>query len=281
MKINAYCKDVLYWIMGSLIYSVAVVSLLTPNKISVGGFTGVAAAVNSLTGLPVGTVLFLMNIPLFTVAFKKFGGGFILKTAAATLILSVFLNIAEAYAPKYTVNSVLASVFGGIAAGFGLSLIILRGATTGGTDVIALIINGKKPHYSIGRIIMLFDFAVIVLTAFVYKNIESALYSIITIYASSQITDAVIYGADKGKTLFIVSSYGKEIAERIGAEFKRGVTLIPATGGFTGAKNQMLFVAVRKHEAAMLLRLVMQIDSNAFAVVADAGEIIGEGFKKY
>ncbi len=278
---KGYIKDILYWVVGCGIYSFAVASLLTPNEISPGGFTGIATAVSFLSGLPSGTVLLALNIPLLIIAFKKLGGGFILKTVAVTFLLSFFLNIAEGVSPKFQVNPILAAVFGGIISGFGLSLILLRGATTGGVDIIAMLINSKKRHFSLGRIIMLFDFGVIALAALSYGNIESALYSVITIYAATQIMDGVLYGGDRGKILFIVSREGKKIAEAVGSSLKRGITVMSAKGGFTGNENNLLLCAVRKHEVAAILEIIRNLDENAFTVVSDAGEIIGQGFKKY
>ena len=281
MDKKRYIKDVLYWVVGCGIYSFAVAALITPNEISPGGFTGIATALAVLLGLPAGTVLLALNIPLLIIAFKKLGGGFIIKTVAVTFLLSFSLNIAEKIVPQFQVNPILAAVFGGIISGFGLSLILLRGATTGGVDVIAMLINSGKPHFSLGRIIMLFDFGVIAFAALTYGNIESALYSIITIYAAAQIMDGVLYGGDRGKIIFIVSRQGQKIAELVGAELKRGITIMSAKGGFTGKESQLLFCAVRKHEVAALLELISRADENAFTVVSDAGEIIGQGFKKY
>lgn len=275
-----YVTDVLYWVTGCAIYSFAVAALISPNKISPGGFTGVATALSHLLGVPSGTVLLALNIPLLIFAFKKMGGGFILKTVAVTFLLSFSLNIAENIVPEFVVNPVLASVFGGIMSGFGLSLILLRGATTGGVDIVAMLINSKKPHFSLGRIIMLFDFGVIALAALTYGNIESALYSIITIYVASQIIDSVLYGGDRGKIVLVITGKGRRIAELIGSILKRGATVISATGGYTGENKAMLFCAVRKYEVAPLLSLIREIDETAFITVSDAGEIIGQGFKK-
>lgn len=275
-----YVTDVLYWVTGCAIYSFAVAALISPNKISPGGFTGVATALSHLSGVPSGTVLLALNIPLLIFAFKKMGGGFILKTVAVTFLLSFSLNIAENIVPEFVVNPVLASVFGGIMSGFGLSLILLRGATTGGVDIVAMLINSKKPHFSLGRIIMLFDFGVIALAALTYGNIESALYSIITIYVASQIIDSVLYGGDRGKIVLVITGKGRRIAELIGSVLKRGATVISATGGYTGENKAMLFCAVRKYEVAPLLSLIREIDETAFITVSDAGEIIGQGFKK-
>ena len=184
MKRIRYIKDFLYWVLGCSIYAIAITALLTPNKISPGGFTGIATAVGELTGISAGWSLLALNIPLLIFALFKLGGGFTLKTVAVTFLLSFVLNVAEWIVPSYEVNPILAAVFGGILSGFGLALILLRGATTGGVDVVAMLVNNRFPHVTLGRFIMIFDFCVVVFAAFAYRNIESALYSVISIYAS-------------------------------------------------------------------------------------------------
>ena len=276
---NGIIADFLFWAVGCFIYASAVTVLLDPNKISPGGFTGISTVVNSVFGIPAGTVLLFLNIPLFIIQYKVFGGGFIVKTATATVLLSFFLDLTEKLLPKYTLDGILASVFGGILSGLGLSLVMLRGATTGGADVIAKLINKKYRHFPVGRAIMFFDFAVILLTAFVYKNVESAMYSVITIYASSKVIDTMLYGGNRGKIVYIITSLEHEVSASIFAALRRGVTKISVTGGFTGEKRYMLMCAVRIHEVAAVLRAVNSSDPNSFTVIAEAGEIIGEGFK--
>ncbi len=279
VEYKRYIKDFLYWLIGCAVYAFSVVSLLEPNKISPGGFAGVATVLSVVLTLPSGTILLLLNVPLMLFAFKKLGGGFILKTVAVTFILSFLLNIGEIMFPKFELNPVLAAVFGGIISGFGLSLILLRGATTGGVDIIAIFVNSKRPHFSVGRIIMIFDAFVIALAALVYSNIESALFSLVTIYAATQVMDNILYGADKGKIVLIVTKNSEEIINQIAGKLNRGVTKISSRGGFTNEENEMLFCAVRKYEVANLVEIIKSADNNAFTVITDAGEIIGQGFK--
>lgn len=276
-----YIKDVLYWALGVSIYAAAVAMVFTPNNITPGGFTGVALVLHRFTGLSTGTLIALFNIPLFIIAFKKMGGGFIIKTVAVTFLLSLTLSIFEVLLPKYVLSPILASVFGGIAAGFGLSLIMLRGATTGGVEIIATLVNEKKNHISVGRVIMVFDFCVCALSALVYGNIESALYSLISIYAASRLIDGVLYGADRGKMLLIISSKGNEMCKTIGRAVGRGATYIPARGGYTGEDRGIVLCAVRGYEVSGVLEIVYSIDGGTFTTVTDAGQIIGQGFKKY
>ena len=163
--------------------------------------------------------------------------------------------------------------------GLGISLIILRGATTGGIDIIAKIVTRKMRHLTVGRIILIFDAFVIALATVIYRNLESALYSIVSIYVTSVIMDMMLYGGDKGKILYIVSNFSNEICSDINNLVGRGVTLIPVKGGYTGADKTMLFCTVRRHQISEIYEIVDKYDKNAFITVSDAGEIIGEGFK--
>ncbi len=278
-KYIKYSVDVLYYIIGSLIYSFAVTAFISVNEISPGGFTGISTLINYITHLPTGAVLFVLNLPVLIIGFIKLGGIFILKTAAATAILSACLDISENLFPTFQTDNILASLFGGILMGLGLSLVLLRGATTGGVDIIAKLINRKFRHISVGRIILALDAAVILLAAFVYKNVESALYSVVAMYASSRIMDTVLYGADKGKLIHIVTEKPDDICSAINRRLHRGVTKLSATGGYTGENRTMLICTVRRHEAATVHDIIHEFDPRAFIIVSDAGEIIGEGFK--
>lgn len=271
--------DFLYYIVGSFIYSFAITAFISANEISPGGFTGIATLVNFVANIPTGIVLLALNIPVIILGFVKLGGAFILKTAGATVIVSVCLDISEKIFPRFDTDSILAAVFGGILMGLGLSLVLLRGATTGGVDIIAKLINRKFRHISVGRIILALDAAVILLAAFVYKNIESALYSVVAMYASSRVMDTLLYGADKGKLIHIVTEKPDVICHAINERLHRGVTKVSATGGYTGESRTMLICTVRRHEAAAVHDIIREFDQSAFIIVSDAGEIIGEGFK--
>ncbi len=277
---KTYITDAVFWLAGCALYAAAVALLLEPNQISPGGFTGIATLVNFLFSVPVGTVLFLLNIPLFFLQYKKYGLPFIAKTAIVTLIASVMLDIAAAFLPRFEIDGILASAFGGIMCGAGLSLVLLRGATTGGVDVIARLINDKYPYITVGRVIMLFDFFVVGLSALVYGNIESALYSLISIFASSKIIDAMLYGGGKGKLIFIITERPDLVQPFILREIGRGVTVVDAVGGFSGRQKAVLMCAVSTFQMPAVRIAVKQKDKGAFILVADAGEIIGQGFKE-
>lgn len=271
--------DLLYFAIGTFVYSAAVTVFLSANGISPGGFTGVATVTNYLTKIPTGILLFALNIPVLILGYIKMGSIFILKTAFVTVLISLGLDLSEQILNPLKTDGILAALFGGILMGLGLSLVLLRGATTGGVDIIAKLINGKFRHLSVGRIILISDVIVITLTALVYKNAESALYSVVAMYAATRIMDTLLYGADKGKIIYIVTNCPELICRQITDTLSRGVTRLQAVGGYTGESRTMLMCAVRAHEAAAIHDIIRECDERAFIVVSDAGEIIGEGFK--
>ena len=269
MKIKSgivVATDLLLFIAGGIIYSVAVLLFLSANEISPGGLTGIATVLNYLFMLPIGTMMFLLNIPILIIGFIKLGGIFILKTTVSTVIISIILDIVEAFLPAVTIDPILAAVFGGLLMGFGISIFMLRGATTGGVDIIAKLINLRFPHLTVGRLMLLFD-------------IESALYSVIALYASSRVIDMMLYGADKGKIIYIITEKSAEMSREIMSLVKRGITVIGVTGAYTGRRLNMLMCTVRRNEVSAVCRFVRENDRNAFIVIAEAGEILGEGFK--
>ncbi len=269
-----------FFFFGCAVFSFGVVSLIEPNEISPGGFTGIATVFNLWWGLPIGITVFVLNIPLLILLYKKFGGGFVFKTSAATFILSLMLDIGEVIFPIIRLDGILAAVFGGIACGFGLSLVIIRGATTGGADAVAKLVNNRFPHIAMGRIIMLTDLIVILLSVLAYKNIESGMYSVITIFVSGKVIDAVLYGADRGRMVYIITDRPNEVAKAIYSVLKRGVTVLNAKGGYTGHSRFLLLCAVRLPEVSLVLKSVNNTDNGAFTVVTEVGQIIGEGFRK-
>lgn len=273
--------DLLYFVIGAVIYSVAVNVFLSPNGISPGGFTGVATIVNYLTSIPTGVMLFVFNIPVLVLGYIKMGGMFILKTSFVTALVSFALDVSARVLPSFKTDNILASLFGGILMGLGLSLVLLRGATTGGIDIIAKLINRRHRHLSVGKIILMADGFVITLTAFVYKNAQSALYSVVAIYAATRVMDILLYGADRGKIIYIITSTPDIICREINNTIGRGVTRLSVTGGYTGENRTMLMCTVRIHEAAAVHDVIREYDKRAFIVVSDAGEIIGEGFKMH
>lgn len=278
-KLKSIITDLIFFILGCFIYSASVTMFISSNEISPGGFTGIATVINYLFKIPSGIMLLILNIPVLLLGLIKFGGMFVIKTSFVTVIASFSLTVTDLLLPIFKIDKILAAVFGGILMGLGLSLVLLRGATTGGVDILAKLINKKFRHLTVGRIILIMDALVIAFAAFVYKNVESALYSVIALYSSTYIMDAMLYGADKGKIIYIVTEFPEEVCRDINNNLGRGVTMLSAKGGYTGKERSMLLCTVRRHEVSYVFDIIENRDSSAFIVVSDAGEIIGEGFK--
>jgi len=272
--------DIVFYLIAGFIYAIGVTVFNSPNQIAPGGVTGMSTAINYLTDIPIGTLAFLINIPILIVAYKQSGGRFLLKSIFGTVITSVFIDLLDfVNFPVYSGDVILAAIFGGALTGAGLSIIFLRGGTTGGTDIVALLISKKLRGFSMGRVILLIDCLVIAFAALVFKNIESALYSAISLFVSTQIIDTVLYGLDKGKVLFIVTEKQQEVSKAISESMHRGTTVIHSFGSYTGRKNNIVICAIRPNEVAAAGKVVTESDPNAFVIVGDAHQIIGEGFK--
>lgn len=278
-NVKSILTDLLYYTAGCFIYSIAVTMIAIPNNISPGGITGIAAIIKTLLGVPTGFMVFVINIPILIIAYKLLGGIFILKTGAATVIVSVTLEITERFLPQLQLDGVLASVFGGILMGVGLAVVFLRGATTGGVDIIAKLINRKSQHLTIGRLVLIMDAFVILLSMIVYKSLQSGLYTVISIFICSVMIDYVLYGADKGNLIYVITK-NEKLASCLTRQLERGVTVISAMGAYTNSKNFVVLCAIRAYEVTKFRQAVKNADPDAFMVVAGATEILGEGFKK-
>lgn len=271
--------DFLVWCAGAAFYTVAVDCFASPNKIAPGGVTGLSTLVNYKFGLPIGVMILVFNIPILTAAYKKFGIKFIARTVVGTVLTSVFIDIGQLFMPMYTGDRLLASMFGGAFAGIGLGLILLRGATSGGTDILGRLLKIRFSHISLGSFILGMDIAVMALAGVIYGDMESMLYSAIFFFISSKTIDYMVYGASKSTLLLIVTTCGDIIPDIIISEVGRGVTVLPVTGAYTGEEKKMLLTVARPNEIAKITRIVRTADPGAFVIKTDAGEVLGKGFK--
>ena len=238
-KAKTLVKEGLIMIFGSIVYAIAVEVFLSPLKISPGGITGISTALNYINGFPTGVYIVLLNVPLIIVGFMKFGKNFIVKTTLAVIISSAFIEvIANFYKPVFF-DKILCSVFGGLLLGVGLGIIMLVGASTGGVDIAVKLLN-KKHNISIGRAFLMIDGSVIVFAAIIYGDLQSALYSVITIFVSSRAVDLILGGNIDSKAFFIISDNEEEVKSALTNTADRGVTILPAFGGYTGRKNNIL-----------------------------------------
>lgn len=274
-------KDIPFMVIGCALYAVSVTCFSAPNNIVLGGVTGVATVINYLVpALPIGALFLLLNIPILIFGARKLGGSFLAKTIFCTVLSSVMIDLSALFLPAVRPgDQLLAALYAGVLSGLGMALIFLRGGTTGGVDVMARLINRKYPYFSIGRAFLAMDAAVVLAAAFVYGEVNAALYSVVTIFASSKMIDAVLYSSEKGETLMIVSKKGDEISHEIGDHIRRGATFLHAEGAYSHEKRKVLLCAARPQEVFRINHIVKNTDPNAFIIISEASQVIGEGFK--
>lgn len=271
--------DMLAFITGSVCLALSVNMFTSPNNIAPGGVTGLSTVINYTTGFPIGASIIIINIPLFIIALKVFGGRFLTRTAVMTVMSSVFIDVFALFITPYSGDKLLASLFGGLLSGVGYGLVFARGATSGGTDIIGRLLRRKFSHVPMGTLVMIMDMAVVVVSGFVYKNIESMLYAAIVFFVSGRVVNYIVYGAGNGKMILTVSRKGDEIADRIVSETTRGVTIVPVQGAYTGENKKMLVSVVRPNEVRKIYSIIKRCDSEAFVIITAADEILGYGFK--
>lgn len=281
LKIKGIVSDIFCFVLGSFIFAVSVSAFTAPNDIAPGGVTGIATVLNYLFDTHIGMMIIMINTPLIIAGFFIIGWRFSMRSVICLLVSSVMIDVIDIYLPnfKYTSNPLLAAVVGGVLAGAGLSLIYMRGGSTGGTDVAAKILNKYKPHLKLGSAIMIFDLSVVAGATFIYKDIELALLAVITIFLTGMVIDKVMDGLDMGKLLFIVTNNASEIGSAIMTKMDRGATILKGEGAYSGEEKKILMCAVRRSEAFRLKQIVYEIDPAAFIMVGDATQIYGEGFK--
>lgn len=270
--------DTLVFILASAVYSVALNCFLARNNILNGGFTGIATILNYLFEIPIGITIFIMNTPLLLIAFKKLGAKFVFRTFLVIAISSALIDLGV-FLPIYKNDLLLSSIFGGVLAGFSLGIIFLRNATTGGVDIIAKLIKLKYPHITIGKSIFLLDAFVILLGGIIYQNIESMLYAAVGIFVSVQVLDYIIYGISRGSMILIVSEHNDEIRNMIIKDLNRGVTVLKAQGGYSGQDKNVLLCACYDNQTHKLIKKIKSADENAFFIVTQSKQILGEGFR--
>lgn len=281
-KAGSLCFDYLVITAGAVLYGLSVAMFTSPNNVAPGGLTGVATMLNYMFSLPIGIMIFIMNIPLFIWGAVENGKGFLTRTLVATALVSVAIDVLSPIVPAYTGDTILAAGFGGVLNGLGLGLIFYRGGSTGGTDIIALNLHKHFPFISTGTIILISDILVLFMVFFVYHSIENVLYALLVIFVSIKVIDAVTYGTSRGngKLMFVISDMYEEVSLDIMKNLKRGVTYLNGEGAYSGKDKKVIMCAVRPQEVYKITTGVKNIDPNAFIIVTTAGAIKGRGFVK-
>lgn len=280
IKIPDIVKDIGADIIGSAIFAVGVDVFTGPNNIAPGGVTAIATMLHTLTNIQIGTLTFLLNVPLVILGFCVLGKRFTVNTLRSVVILSLITNAFDLLLPKYTGSTLLAAIFGGLGIGVGMGIIFLRGSTTGGTDILGRVLLRRFQHIPLGKILLAMDFVIVTTAGFFYGTLEASLYAIISIYVVEKATDSVLYGFNESRIAYIVSDKPTEIAQRIMDETGRGVTYLNGEGGYQRAKKLVVMCALPSRQFAQLKRIALEVDPLAFIMVSTANNVIGEGFSQ-
>lgn len=273
-------KDLLLLLAGAVIYSVGTHSFIEPANIAPGGAVGIALMGNYIAGFPVGRLTLAVNLPLLILAWFHLSRRFAISTAMACAVCSFILDFVIApVCPVYTGDRLMCSLYGGILVGIGMAFIFLAGCTTGGSDVIGYLLQKKYSHVSIGRALLLIDGIILSTSVFVFRNIDAALFGMLSLYAQTKVIDAIIYGNDAGTQAQIVTKNPEAIAAKVIADLDRTVTYLPAKGAYSGQDTTVVLCTVRKSEFSRLKRIIAEADRDAFVIVTETSGVFGLGFK--
>lgn len=268
-------------LVGCALFALGFDLFLEPNDINVGGVSGVAMILVYLSKLgTVGVISAILNVPLFLLGGKKIGVRFLVGTIVGTVLSSLLLDLFSGI-PAVVTDPLLASVYGGICTGAGLGLVFLAGASTGGSDILVRLLKRRWRNVPVGTITLTIDLTVAVLTGIVFHDMTKTLYSGVALFASSKVIDAVVYSFDYSKVALIITPKYEEVAARIIHELERGVTYLDGQGYYSGRETKVILTAVKKQQLAELKELVTDIDPDAFVILQEAHQVLGDGFARY
>lgn len=271
-------KEILLSIIGCLLMAIGTCVFLLPNKLSTGGFAGIATIIYYVFNIKMGITIIILNIPLVIIAFFKLGKNFLVKTAISTILFSYFLNLLDNIY-IFTEDKLLSSIYGGILVGIGSAFVLKAESSTGGTDLIVQVIRHFKPHVKMGNFLVLIDTAIVFLNLVFFKTIEIGLYSFVAIYIVGKMIDVVFEGINFSKMIYIISDKFEEISNLINTEFERGVTGFYSKGMYTKKDRLVIMCVTKRADMMKIKQLALEIDKNAFIIITDAREVYGLGFK--
>ncbi|MCI9156746.1 MAG: YitT family protein [Lawsonibacter sp.] len=281
-SLSRIARDYLWIVLGSILYSVSFDWFYVPNQIGFGGLTALGMIANHISpAVPIGTVVLVLNIPIFILGWKFLGGHTLVSSLFAMAATSVLVDLIAAVCTFPSMDPMLAAIFGGVSLGASLGMIFSKGATTGGTDLIARLLKLPLAWLPVGKLLMAVDLLMLLAVSIAFRSMNSAMYGIISLYISTLVMDGVLYGLDQSKVAYIVTSNPRPITEEIDRQLERGVTYLHGEGSFSGEQKLVLMCAFKQKQIVPLKALVHELDPNAFLIVCDAHEVLGQGFRRY
>ncbi|AIY83106.1 hypothetical protein BH721_12810 [Clostridium baratii] len=279
LKSKTFILDVILIFLGCIIASLGVNLFLTHAKLLSGGATGIALIFQYLLAVPAGIVVFIINLPLFFLSYKKLSKSFTLYSAIGMLSLSAALIITKPLASFVKVDDMLLyCIYGGVLCGIGYGIVFLRNGSTGGTDIITMLIRQKYSNFEIGKLGFIINCIIVIVGAIIF-GVPRALYTLLSIFIQGAVLDRVLRGLNSKKLMLIITKESQNIIDFVIEDMNRGVTSIPIEGEYTHMKKKMLYCIVTTSEMLVLKNKVYDIDPKAFITIMDTSEVKGKGFK--
>lgn len=264
--------------VGACLYAAGISMFLDPNNLAPGGITGISVILNRLIHVETGTLYFLCNVPIMLLGWWKFGWRFIVSTAYAVVLTSTATNLLSGF-PAITQEPLLAAIAGSILTAVGIGIIFRAGATTGGMDIIIKILRLKYKHMKTGSLFLMTDMCVVAASGLVFRDFNIMMYALIAVIITGRVLDAVLYGTDEAKLIYIISDYQAEITKCLLEDLDIGVTYLEGTGGYSNKGKRVIMCVAKKQSAPQIEEIVKQKDPAAFMIITSANEIYGEGYK--
>ena len=281
MKIRQVLTNFIKVTVGCALFGIGFNLFLLPNGLNAGGISGLSMALVHLIRFgTVGTFTALFNLPLFALGGMKIGRNFFFSSLVGMILSATFIDL-FVLLPTPETEPLIGALYGGVICGFGLGIVFSTGATTGGSDIIVRLAKRKWRNMPIGTIAILFDMGVAVLTGIVFGDITRTLYSGVAIFISGRVIDAVVYRFDYSKVALIITGHHEQIAQTIAAKLDRGATFLHGEGSFRHSETKVVLTAVKRQQVAELKQLVSEIDPNAFIILQEAHQVLGDGFSHY
>ena len=272
---------VLKTLVGSALFALGFDLFLAPNDLNSGGISGLSMVIVEILGIgSVGTLSILINLPLFILGGMKIGKKFFVGSVIGMLSSSVMIDVFALFTAPQS-EPLLGAVYGGALCGIGLGMVFVAGTSTGGSDILVRLLKLRYRNVPIGQISMSFDAVVVVLTGLVFRDVTKALYTGVTVFICGKVIDAMVYRFDYSKVALIISKEYEAIAREIGLKLDRGATFLHGEGSYSGTPTKVVLAAIKKQQLAELKELVTQIDPDAFIIVQEAHQVLGDGFSRY
>ncbi len=278
-------KDIILILVGTFLMAIAINFIYDPMEMITGGVTGLGIAIKYYSkdlvegGIPIWVTNLLFNVPVFLISFKVFGFKYVSKTLFATLSLTFFLAVLPGWA-IFESDYILSAVFGGLLSGIGIGLVLHTMSTTGGTDMLSMLVHHRRPYLTVPQIIFFIDGLIVLFGAVVF-GLKAALYATIAVYITSKVSDSLLDGFKFAKCAYIISDRAREIADEILVKLDRGVTGLDGEGMFSHLDKKVLYCVVSRKEMVQVLDIVYQMDPTAFVTISDVREVWGEGYGEF